>query len=117
MFIQFVMGVLGGIPAEPEHLAYLKQTADSLFGDDYMFSVLAAGRQQMAMAKLGASMGGHVRVGLEDNLYIARGQLAKSNAEQVKMVRDIVESVGREVATPDEARAMLGLKGKDNVGF
>lgn len=117
MFIQFVMGVLGGIPAEPEHLAYLKQTADSLFGDDYMFSVLAAGRQQMALAKLGATMGGHVRVGLEDNLYIARGQLAKSNAEQVEMVRDIVESIGRSVATPDEARAMLGLKGKDNVGF
>ena len=117
MFIQFVMGVLGGIPAEPEHLAYLKQTADSLFGDDYMFSVLAAGRQQMALAKLGATMGGHVRVGLEDNLYIARGQLAKSNAEQVEMVRGIVESIGRSVATPDEARRMLGLKGKDNVGF
>jgi len=117
MFIQFVMGVLGGIPAEPEHLAYLKQTADGLFGDDYMFSVLAAGRQQMALAKLGATMGGHVRVGLEDNLYIARGQLAKSNAEQVMMVSEIVESVGRSVATPDEARAMLGLKGKDKVGF
>ena len=117
MFIQFVMGVLGGIPAEPEHLAYLKQTADGLFGDDYMFSVLAAGRQQMAFAKLGAAMGGHVRVGLEDNLYIARGQLAKSNAQQVMMVREIVESVGRAVATPDEARAILGLKGKDNVGF
>jgi len=117
MFIQFVMGVLGGIPAEPEHLAYLKQTADSLFGDDYMFSVLAAGRQQMALARLGASMGGHVRVGLEDNLYIARGQLAKSNAEQVMMVREIVEAIGRLVATPDEARAMLGLKGKENVGF
>lgn len=117
MFIQFVMGVLGGIPAEPEHLAYLKQTADSLFGDDYMFSVLAAGRQQMAMARLGATMGGHVRVGLEDNLYIDRGQLAKSNAEQVEKVREIVETVGRPVATPDEARAMLGLKGKNNVGF
>lgn len=117
MFIQFVMGVLGGIPAEPEHLAYLKQTADGLFGDDYMFSVLAAGRQQMALARLGASMGGHVRVGLEDNLYIARGQLAKSNAEQVMMVREIVEAIGRVVATPDEARAMLGLKGKENVGF
>lgn len=117
MFIQFVMGVLGGIPAEPEHLAYLKQTADSLFGDDYMFSVLAAGRQQMALARLGASLGGHVRVGLEDNLYIARGQLAKSNAEQVMMVREIVEAIGRVVATPDEARAMLGLKGKNNVGF
>ena len=117
IFIQFVMGVLGGVAAEPEHLAYLKQTADTLFGDDYMFSVLAAGRQQMALAKLGATMGGHVRVGLEDNLYIARGQLAKSNAEQVAMVREIVESVGREVATPDEARAMLELKGKNRVKF
>jgi uncharacterized protein (DUF849 family) len=117
IFIQFVMGVLGGIAAEPEHLAYLKQTADSLFGDDYMFSVLAAGRQQMALARLGATMGGHVRVGLEDNLYIARGQLAKSNAEQVDMVRELVEAVGREVATPDEARAMLELKGKDRVRF
>ncbi|MEM5470254.1 3-keto-5-aminohexanoate cleavage protein [Hoeflea sp. AS60] len=117
IFVQFVMGVLGGVAAEPEHLAYLKQTADNLFGDDYMFSVLAAGRQQMALAKLGATMGGHVRVGLEDNLYIARGQLAKSNAEQVEMVREIVEAVGREVATPDEARAMLELKGKDRVRF
>lgn len=117
MFIQFVMGVLGGIAAEPEHLAHLKQTADNLFGDDYMFSVLAAGRQQMAMAKMGAAMGGHVRVGLEDNLYIARGQLAKSNAEQVEMVRGIVEELGRVVATPDEARAMLGLKGKEKVAF
>ena len=117
IFIQFVMGVLGGVAAEPEHLAYLKQTADSLFGDDYMFSVLAAGRQQMALARLGATMGGHVRVGLEDNLYIARGQLAQSNAEQVEMVREIVEAVGREVATPDEVRAILELKGRDRVRF
>lgn len=117
IFIQFVMGVLGGVAAEPEHLAYLKKTADSLFGADYMFSVLAAGRRQMALAELGAAMGGHVRVGLEDNLYIARGQLAKSNAEQVEMVREIVESAGREVATPDEARAMLELKGRDRVRF
>ena len=117
VFIQFVMGVLGGIAAEPEHLVHLKQTADKLFGDGYMFSVLAAGRQQMAMAKLSATMGGHVRVGLEDNLYIARGQLATSNAQQVEMVREIVEGIGREVATADEARAMLNLKGKDQVGF
>ena len=117
IFIQFVMGVLGGVAAQPEHLAYLKQTADGLFGEDYTFSVLAAGRGQMEMARLGATMGGHVRVGLEDNLYIARGQLAKSNAEQVEMVREIIEKAGREVATPDEARAMLDLKGKANVGF
>lgn len=117
IFIQFVMGVLGGVAAEPEHLAYLKQTADRLFGDSYIFSVLAAGRQQMPMARLCAAMGGHVRVGLEDNLYIARGQLATSNAEQVEMVRDIVEAEGRVVATPDEARALLDLKGKDRVKF
>ncbi|KJS17648.1 MAG: 3-keto-5-aminohexanoate cleavage protein [Hoeflea sp. BRH_c9] len=117
IFIQFVMGVLGGIAAEPEHLAHLKQTADTLFGDDYTFSVLAAGRQQMAMAKLCAAMGGHVRVGLEDNLYIAQGRLAKSNAEQVELVRRMVEDLGRVVATPDEARAMLGLKGRQEVAF
>jgi len=117
IFIQFVMGVLGGVAAEPEHLAYLKQTADSLFGDDYMFSVLAAGRQQMPMARLCAAMGGHVRVGLEDNLYITRGELATSNAQQVEKVRALVEAAGRVVATPDETRAMLGLKGRDKVGF
>ena len=117
IFIQFVMGVLGGISAEPEHLVHLKQTADKLFGDGYMFSVLAAGRQQMAMAEHGARMGGHVRVGLEDNLYIARGQLAQSNAEQVEKVRGIVEQLGRVVATPDEARAMLSLKGRAAVAF
>ena len=117
IFIQFVMGVLGGIAADPDHLDHLKATADKLFGDGYVFSVLAAGRMQMQMAEKAASMGGHVRVGLEDNLYIARGQLAKSNAEQVEKVRDIVEAVGRTVASPDEARAMLGLKGRDKVGF
>ncbi len=117
IFIQFVMGVLGGIAAEPEHLDHLKWTADRLFGDTYMFSVLAAGRQQMVLAEQGARMGGHVRVGLEDNLYIARGKLAQSNAEQVEMVRAIVEGLGRVVATPDEARAMLSLKGRDAVAF
>lgn len=117
VFIQFVMGVLGGIAAEPEHLEHLKATADRLFGDDYIFSVLAAGRQQMPMAEKAAAMGGHVRVGLEDNLYIARGQLARSNAEQVEKVRGIVEALGRELATPGEARAMLGLKGADAVAF
>jgi uncharacterized protein (DUF849 family) len=117
VFIQFVMGVLGGIAAEPEHLEHLKVTADRLFGDDYLFSVLAAGRQQMPMAEKAAAMGGHVRVGLEDNLYIARGQLARSNAEQVEKVRGIVEALGRTLATPAEVRAMLGLKGPDAVGF
>ena len=117
LFIQFVMGVLGGIAAEPEHLEHLKVTADRLFGDDYLFSVLAAGRRQMPIAQKGAAMGGHVRVGLEDNLYIAKGQLARSNAEQVETVRGIVEALGRRLATPDEARAMLGLKGPEAVGF
>lgn len=116
-FIQFVMGVLGGIPAEPEHLMHLKATADRMFGGDYLFSVLAAGRQQMAMAAMAAGMGGHVRVGLEDNLYIGPGQLARSNAEQVDKVRQIVERLGRRAATPDQARALLGTKGAENVGF
>lgn len=116
-FIQFVMGVLGGIPAEPEHLMHLKSTADRLFGQDYLFSVLAAGRQQMALAAMAAGMGGHVRVGLEDNLFIAPGQLARSNAEQVEKVREIVERLGRTPATPDQARALLGTKGAANTGF
>ncbi|NKX44754.1 3-keto-5-aminohexanoate cleavage protein [Roseicyclus persicicus] len=117
IFLQFVMGVLGGIAAEPEHLTHLKETADRLFGDRYLFSVLAAGRRQMAMAAMAAGMGGHVRVGLEDNLYIAQGQLATSNAEQVAKIRRIVEELGRTVATPDEARAMLGTKGANKVAF
>ena len=117
VFLQFVMGVLGGIAAEPAHLVHLKDTADRLFGDRYLWSVLAAGRKQMAMAAMAAGMGGHVRVGLEDNLYISQGVLAKSNAEQVAKVRRIVEELGRVVATPDEARAMLGTKGADAVGF
>lgn len=117
IFIQFVMGVLGGIAAEPEHLAHLKATADRLFGRDYQFSVLAAGRQQLPMAAISAGMGGHVRVGLEDNLFISRGVLATSNAEQVARIRTVVEGMGREVATPNDARAILGLKGADRVGF
>ncbi len=116
-FIQFVFGVLGGMAAEPDTLTHLKRTADRLFGSDYMFSVLAAGRMQVPMATIAAAMGGHVRVGLEDSLYIGRGQLAKSNAEQVRLIRGIVEGLGREVATPDDVRGMLGLKGKEKVGF
>lgn len=117
IFIQFVMGVLGGIAAEPEHLVHLKTTADRLFGTDYVFSVLAAGRMQMRMAAISAAMGGHVRVGLEDNLYIEKGELAHSNAQQVEKVRMIVEALGRDVATPAEARAMLDLKGAAKVAF
>jgi uncharacterized protein (DUF849 family) len=116
-FIQFVFGVLGGMASEPDTLTHLKRTADRLFGSDYMFSVLAAGRAQVPMATIAAAMGGHVRVGLEDSLYIGKGRLAKSNAEQVRLIRGIVEGLGREVATPDEVRAMLGLKGRENVGF
>jgi uncharacterized protein (DUF849 family) len=110
-FIQFVFGVLGGMGADPENLTHMVRMADKLFGDDYMFSVLAAGRHQMPMAAQAAAMGGHVRVGLEDSLMIARGELAGSNAEQVTKVRGIVEALGREVAGPDRARALLGLKG------
>jgi uncharacterized protein (DUF849 family) len=116
-FIQFVFGVLGGMAAEPDTLTHLKRTADRLFGDDYQFSVLAAGRAQMPMAAMAAGMGGHVRVGLEDSLYIDKGVLARSNAEQVERIRGIVEALGRVVATPDEARALLGLKGRAEVGF
>ncbi|PTE21350.1 3-keto-5-aminohexanoate cleavage protein [Cereibacter changlensis JA139] len=116
-FIQFVFGVLGGMAAEPDTLTHMKRTADRLFGADYQFSVLAAGRAQIPMASMAAAMGGHVRVGLEDNLYIAKGQLARSNAEQVRLIRGIVEGLGREVATPDEARALLGLKGREKVAF
>ena len=116
-FLQFVFGVLGGMAAEPDTLTHLKRTADRLFGADYLFSVLAAGRAQIPMATMAAAMGGHVRVGLEDNLYIGKGRLAESNAAQVRLIRSIVEGLGREVATPVEARAMLGLKGKAGVGF
>lgn len=116
-FIQFVFGVLGGMAAEPDTLTHMKRTADRLFGADYQFSVLAAGRAQIPMASMAAAMGGHVRVGLEDNLYIAKGQLARSNAAQVRLIRGIVEGLGREVATPDEARALLGLEGREKVAF
>jgi len=117
LYIQFVFGVLGGMAADPDTLVLMKRTADRLFGDSYQFSVLAAGRNQIPMATMAAAMGGHVRVGLEDNLYIAKGVLAQSNAEQVRLIRGIVEGLGREVATPDDARAMLGLKGAAGVGF
>jgi len=117
LFIQFVFGVLGGIGADPENLMHMKMIADKLFGADYMFSVLAAGRHQMPLITMSAAMGGHVRVGLEDSLMIARGQLARSNAEQVAKIRRIVEDLGRVVATPAQARAMLGLKGADRTAI
>ena len=117
LFIQFVFGVLGGIGADPENLMHMKRMADKLFGDEYLFSVLAAGRHQIPMITMAATMGGHVRVGLEDSLFIARGTLAQSNAEQVTKIRRIVEDLGREVATPDDAREMLGLKGADRTAI
>jgi len=116
-FIQFVFGVLGGMAAEPENLHHMKRLADSYFGADYIFSALAAGRAQMPFAELAAGLDGHVRVGLEDSLYIERGVLAVSNASQVEKVRALVEAQGRQLASPDEARAMLGLKGAAHVGF
>jgi uncharacterized protein (DUF849 family) len=116
-FIQFVFGVLGGIGADPDNLVHMKRIADKLFGDDYMFSVLAAGRHQIPFTTMAAAMGGHVRVGLEDSLMISRGKLAERNADQVAKIRRIVEEVGREPATPDEARGMLGLKGADRTAI
>lgn len=117
LFIQFVLGILGGIGADPENLMHMKRIADKLFGNDYRFSVLAAGRQQMPLITMGAAMKGNVRVGLEDSLYLGRGELAKSNAEQVRRIRQVLEGLSLEVATPDEARAMLELKGGDRVAF
>ncbi len=117
VFIQFVMGILGGIGADIDNLIFMKKTADKLFGDDYRWSVLAAGAAQMPLATVGSQMGGHVRVGLEDSLFISRGVLAESNAQQVLKIRKIVEELGAEVATPDEAREILDLKGGDRVQF
>ena len=116
LFIQFVLGILGGIGADPENLVHMKRIADKLFGDDYRFSVLAAGRHQMPLVSMAAAMGGNVRVGLEDSLYDGR-QLAKSNADQVRRIRGILEGLSLEVATPAEARDMLALKGGDRVAF
>jgi uncharacterized protein (DUF849 family) len=117
LFVQFVLGVLGGIGADPDNLAFMKRTADRLLGDAYRFSVLGVGRHQLPLATMGATMGGNVRVGLEDNLYLERGVLARSNAEAVTRMRAILEGLSLEIATPDEARAMLGLKGGDRVAF
>jgi uncharacterized protein (DUF849 family) len=117
LFIQFVFGVLGGIGADPENLTHMKRIADKLFGDSYRFSVLAAGRQQMPMTTMAAAMGGNVRVGLEDSLMLGRGELAKSNADQVRRIRTVLEALSLEIATPADARAMLALKGSDTVAF
>jgi uncharacterized protein (DUF849 family) len=116
-FVQTIFGILGGIGAEPRNLLFMKETADRLFGSDYRWSVLAAGRFQMPFATHAAMMGGNVRVGLEDSLFIERGKLAVSNAEQVKKIRLILEELGHSIATPAEARQILALKGGDRVGF
>lgn len=116
-FIQSVFGILGGIGNDPADIFYMKQAADRLFGSDYHWSVMGAGAAQMRVAALGASLGSNVRVGLEDSLWIGKGELAKTNAEQVRRVRGIVEQLGQAVATPEEARAILGLKGGDRVNF
>lgn len=117
LFIQTCFGLMGGIGTHPDDVMHMKRTADRLFGDDYRWSVLAAGGAQMKVAAMAASMGGHVRVGLEDSLWLGRGRLAKTNAEQVTRVRQIIEGLGLEIATPDEAREILKLKGGDKVAF
>ena len=117
LFVQTVFGILGGIGPHPEDVMHMKRTADRLFGAAYRWSVLGAGRNQLPIAAQAAAMGGNVRVGLEDSLWAGPGKFARSNAEQVRAVRQIVEGLGLSVATPDEARAILQLKGGDKVGF
>jgi uncharacterized protein (DUF849 family) len=116
-FVQSVFGLLGGIGPHPEDVAHMKRTADRLFGDDYHWSVLGAGRHQLPIAAMAVAMGGNLRVGLEDSLWLGPGQLAKSNADQVRAARQIVEGLGLEIATPDDAREQLQLKGADKVAF
>jgi uncharacterized protein (DUF849 family) len=117
LFVQTIFGILGGIGADHENLMHMKRIADKLFGDGYQWSILAAGRHQLSFVSMGAIMGGNIRVGLEDSLYAGKGKLAKSNAEQVTIVRDILKNLSMDVATPKEARAMLNLKGGDRVTF
>ena len=117
LFIQSVFGLLGGIGGHPEDLMHMKRTADRLFGHDYQWSILGAGRNQMSLAATGAAQGANVRVGLEDSLWIAPGELAQSNADQVTKIRKILDGLSLEIATPNEAREMLNLKGGDNVNF
>ena len=117
LFVQTIFGILGGIGADHENLMHMKRIADRLFGTDYQWSVLAAGRHQLNFVSMAAMMGGNIRVGLEDSLYAGKSRLATSNAEQVSIVRSIIENLSMEVASADEARAMLALKGGDQVGF
>ena len=116
-FVQCVFGILGGIGPDPDNLMHMRNIADRLFGKDYYLSILAAGRHQLPFVTMGAILGGNVRVGLEDNLYLGKGQLAPSNAEQVRKIRRILEELSLEIATPDEARGMLLTKGADKTAF
>ncbi|MDK2757377.1 MAG: 3-keto-5-aminohexanoate cleavage protein [Blastomonas fulva] len=117
LFIQTCFGILGGIGSHPDDVMHMKRTADRLFGDQYEWSVLGAGARQMSIVAMAASMGGNVRVGLEDSLWAGRGKLAETNAQQVRMAREIIENMGLSVATPDEARAILHLKGADRTAI
>ncbi len=117
LFVQTIFGILGGIGAEPKNLMHMREVADRLFGDAYQWSILAAGRHQMGLVTMGAVMGGNVRVGLEDSLYLGKGKLARTNAEQVAKIRRILGELSIDIATPAEARALLGLKGGDLVAF
>ncbi len=117
LFVQSVFGILGGIGGHPEDLMHMRRTADRLFGEAYRWSILGAGRNQIPLATIGAAMGANVRVGLEDNLWLGPGTLAKTNAEQVTKMRQVLEGMSLEVASPAEAREMLALKGGDAVGF
>jgi uncharacterized protein (DUF849 family) len=117
LFVQTIFGILGGIGPDPENVLHMRRIADKLFGGSYRWSILAAGRHQMPLCTMAATMGANVRVGLEDSLYLGKGELAPSNAAQVAKIRRILEELSLEIATPDEARAMLALKGGDQVGF
>jgi uncharacterized protein (DUF849 family) len=117
LFVQTVFGILGGIGPDPENVMHMRRMADKLFGGDYLWSILAAGRHQMPLCTMAATMGANVRVGLEDSLYLGKGELAPSNAAQVTKIRRILKDLSLEIATPDEAREMLALKGGDQVSF
>jgi uncharacterized protein (DUF849 family) len=117
IFIQTIFGTMGGIGPDVDHIVHMKRTADRLLGDAYQWSTLGAGRYQMGIVTAAAIMGSHVRVGLEDSLYLGKGQLAESNADQVAKIRRILAELSLEIATPAEARQLLGLKGLDNVGY
>jgi uncharacterized protein (DUF849 family) len=117
IFIQTIFGTMGGIGPDVDHIVHMKRTADRLLGDSYEWSTLGAGKFQLGIVTAAAIMGSHVRVGLEDSLYVGKGQLAESNADQVRKIRGILEALSLEIATPDEARELLGLKGLANVGY